>query len=74
VSDGEVRTFGLEACGVSDAASQKGVFEKRLGPHGEEPQAGNRNRVERGAGERRESPISPPFVVEEAVGKLDGKR
>ncbi|HKE83135.1 MAG TPA: Gfo/Idh/MocA family oxidoreductase [Vicinamibacterales bacterium] len=68
---GEVRKTRTEDGSVGDAAAQAWVAEKRtLGPHGEEPQAGDRDRLERGARERREGADTQavPKVIPIAIG------
>jgi hypothetical protein len=43
---GKVRPVGVEASGVGDASSKKGHAQKRIGPQGEEPEAGDCDRFE----------------------------
>ena len=66
VRHGQIRAWGEEARRIRDATAQERDVEERIGPHGQEPQAGDRDRVERGTRERREG-AGPPFVIEEAL-------
>jgi hypothetical protein len=53
-ADGQVWTSSVEARGVGNAPQEEGDAEERIGAQGREQEAGDRNRLERGARERRE--------------------
>ena len=60
---GEVRERRAEDGRVSDAAAQARLAEERLGAHGEEPEAGDRDWIERGSKERRQSAVAEALTL-----------
>jgi hypothetical protein len=62
---GQIWKKSVEERRVGDAPSEARLAEEWLGPHGEEPQAGDRDRPQRGAKKRGEGAL--PEVVAEAI-------
>src|SRR5689334_13410689 len=55
---GQVRKSSAEKSEVSDASPQEGHAQKRFGRQSEEPQAGDRDRPQRGARKRRQGAVA----------------
>ena len=72
VDYGEVWKVGIEAREVCDEAAEEGHAQERVGTDGEEPQAGDRDRLERSPREGRKSPraeIDQEVSGEEALNQ-----
>jgi hypothetical protein len=59
VKHGEVREGRIETGGIGDAPQEARNAQERFRGKGEEPQAGDRDRLERSSRERRQGPFAP---------------
>jgi hypothetical protein len=69
VCDGEVRQIGIEESRIGDAPEKEGHAQERIGPEGQEPQAGDRYGVKRGAQEGREGTSAEGVAEDLAQGR-----
>ena len=67
--DGEVRKGSGHTCQVGDASEEEGDAEERIRAKGHEPETGDCDRFERGAGKRREGPTEENGRSEEQPEK-----
>jgi hypothetical protein len=65
--NGEIRKVRVEECRIDDATTQARNAQEQLGSEGEEPEAGDCDRLERSAEQRRQGAGAQRIAEEEVV-------